>query len=644
MTIEKLFKKEKINVRLYNICTKHKFESIDHLKEYYLEYKTFLNLDDCGYKSNEELIELCINYEEISFENEEDNHPKSIVSKLTQDQREAINNFIYVNSKKLTVRSKNRLSLYLKGNFNIENFAEKILFDEYFDAINIQKVGYKSAEEINKFISIVQNKLIEISEYEDKASVLKIKNKLLMKRLFPNINVPDSLLEPVSIFRIVQFLLDKNSLFDTTKTVIVKSGFKIFDEQEYFKIFNKQEYLTLDEIGDKVELTRERIRQLRIECLKEMYDKLAFIQNFDEDLNQKYSIDIDTNYIDIDDATVQKINHENETSFSKEFIMYILYVYFHDKFLLVGNIEDVLQINYSNPSYKHNWKSFYLINRELAQKNDFEVVVNDIHKRINSKIDETYSLDLKSYLSSLLKIKDTDYLSELSSILEHIINAEFELYLDENEELTFKRNTYISIYEYALEALEAIGEPSTIDEIYNKVTEIHPSYDTNEEKLRNAILNEKIFITEAKTNKYGLKKWGGDSVDYSRLSRRDIVEKKLTNSDKPLHISELLDEVHEYKEKTNIRNLITNLKLDTSNTFVFFNQQFVGLTSKKNNYDLDKYENIPLQLGKEIIRKHKQGYCVEKIKIYLKDEYDLSSYESELIINTLDYFNEKNHE
>lgn len=644
MTLEKLFKKEKINVRLYNICTKHKFESIDDLKEYYLEHKTFLNLDDCGYKSNEELIELCSNYEESSFENEEDNHLKSIVSKLTQDQREAIDNFIYVNSKKLTVRSKNRLSLYLKGNFNIENFAEKKLFDAYFDAINIKNVGNKSAEEINKFISIVQNKLIEISEYEDKASVIKIKNKLLLKCLFPNINVPDSLVEPVSIFRIVQFLLDKNSLFDTTKTVIVKSGFKIFNEQEYFKIFNKQEYLTLDEIGDKVELTKERVRQLRIECLNEMYDKLAFIQNFDEDLYQKYSIDIDTNYIDIDDATVQKINDENETSFSKEFIMYILYVYFHDKFLLVGNIEDVLQINYSNPSYKHNWKSFYLINRELAQKNDFEVVVNDIHKRINSKIDETYSLDLKSYLSSLLKIKDTDYLSELSSILEQIITTEFELYLDEAGMITFKRNTFMSIYEYALEALEAIGEPSTIDEIYSKVKEIHPSYDTNEERLRNAISREEIFITEARTNKYSLREWGGDSVDYSRLSRRDIVEKKLTNSDKPLHISELLDEVHEYKEKTNIRNLITNLKLDTSNTFVFFNQKFVGLTSRRNKYDLDKYENIPLQLGKEIIRKHKQGYCVEKIKIYLKDEYDLSSYESELIINTLDYFNEKNHE
>lgn len=644
MTLEKLFKKEKISVRLYNICTKHKFESIDDLKEYYLKHKTFINLDDCGFKSNEELIELCTNYEESSFENEEDNHLKSIVSKLTQDQREAIDNFIYVNSKKLTVRSKNRLSLYLKGNFNIENFAEKKLFDAYFDAINIKNVGNKSAEEINKFISIVQNKLIEISEYEDKASVIKIKNKLLLKRLFPNINVPDSLLEPVSIFRIVQFLLDKNSLFDATKTVIVKSGFKIFNEQEYFKIFDKQEYLTLDEIGDKVELTKERIRQLRIECLNEMYDKLAFIQNFDEDLYQKYSIDIDTNYIDIDDATVQKINDENETSFSKEFIMYILYVYFHDKFLLVGNIEDVLQVNYLNPTNRHSWKSFYLINRELAQKIDFEVVVNDIHKRINSKIDKTYSFKFKSYLSGFLKNNDIDHLSELSSILEQIITTEFELYLDEAGMITFKRNTFMSIYEYALEALEAIGEPSTIDEIYSKVKEIHPSYDTNEERLRNAISREEIFITEARTNKYGLREWGGDSVDYSRLSRRDIVEKKLTNSDKPLHISELLDKVHEYKEKTNIRNLITNLKLDTSNTFVFFNQQFVGLTSKRNKYDLDKYENIPLQLGKEIIRKHKQGYCVEKIKIYLKEEYDLSSYESDLIINTLDYFKEKNHE
>lgn len=643
MTIEELYKKNKINVRLYNICTRNKFESIDDLKRYYLEHTTFINLRNCGRKSNEELVELCIKYEgdfyeiktiEVKDESsliKEENPLKSIVSRLTLVQREVINNFIYVNSNYLTVRSKNGILHYLNGNLKIKNFAEKILFDEYFDAKDIKNVGQKSVEEIDLFILIVKEYLIEISKFEDEESLLKIKNKFLMECLFPNSNVPNSLLESASIFPIVQFLLDKYSLFDKTKTVIVKSS---------FKIFNKQEWLTLDEIAEIVDLSRERVRQLRGVCLKEMYDNLAFIQNFDEDLYQKYSIDTGTNYINIDDNTVEIINAKNKTLFSKEFIMYILYVYLHDNFLLVGNIEDVLQIKYFNSRNRHNWKSFYLINTELAQEFDFENFTSDIHRRINSKIDKTYSFNFKSYLSGFLKTNNIDYLNELSSISEHIINTEFELYLNLNEELIFKRNTIKSAYEYAFEALEEIGEPSHINEIYKKVSEIHPNYDTNEEKLRSAMQREKIFTPISRTSVYGLKKWENKWEDFKGGSIRDIVIEKLIKSNRPLHIVELLNEVHKYREETNIRNLITNLKLENNNTFVFYNQSFVGLSTKNKKYDLYKYENIPIQLGKEIISKHKQDYSVDEIKIYLKNKYDLSFDESELIITNLDYFNE----
>ena len=643
MTIEELYKRNILSVRLYNICTRNKFDSVDDLKRYYLEHKTFINLRNCGRKSNEELVELCIKYEgsfheietvEVKEENpliEEVNPLKLIVSRLTLVQREVINNFINVNSKYLTVRSMNGLLHYLGGNLKIKNFAEKILFDECFDATDIKNVGAKSVEEIVIFISIVKEYLIEISKYEDEESLLKIKNKFLMERLFPNSNVPNSLLESASIFPIVQFLLDKNSLFDKTKTVIVKSA---------FKIFNKQEWLTLDEIADIVDLSRERVRQLRSVCLKGMYDNLAFIQNFDEDLYQKYSIDTGTNYINIDDNTVEIINAKNKTLFSKEFIMYILYVYLHDNFLLVGNIEDVLQIKYFNSRNRHNWKSFYLINTELAQEFDFENFTSDIHRRINSKIDETYSFNFKSYLSGFLKTNNIDYLSELSSISEQIINTEFELYLDLNEELTFKRNTFKSAYEYAFEALEEIGEPSHINEIYKKVSEIHPNYDTNEEKLRSAMQRSKIFTPVSRTSVYGLKKWENKWEDFKGGSMRDIVIEKLIKSNRPLHIVELLNEVHKYREETNIRNLITNLKLENNNLYIFFNQNFIGLSSKRNKYNINKYESIPKQLGKEIISKYNQGYSIDEIKIYLKNKYDLSFDESELIITNLDYFNE----
>lgn len=151
---------------------------------------------------------------------------------------------------------------------------------------------------------------------------------------------------------------------------------------------------------------------------------------------------------------------------------------------------------------------------------------------------------------------------------------------------------------------------------------------------------EKIFTPISRTSVYGLKKWENKWEDFKGGSIRDIVIEKLIKSNRPLHIVELLNEVHKYREETNIRNLITNLKLENNNTFVFYNQSFVGLSTKNKKYDLYKYENIPIQLGKEIISKHKQDYSVDEIKIYLKNKYDLSFDESELIITNLDYFNE----
>ena len=77
-----------------------------------------------------------------------------------------------------------------------------------------------------------------------------------------------------------------------------------------------------------------------------------------------------------------------------------------------------------------------------------------------------------------MKNNEADLLNKLSPIAEKIINNEFELYLNLNDELIFSRNTLKSAYEYAYEALEALDRPSTSNDIYNKVSEIHPNYDT----------------------------------------------------------------------------------------------------------------------------------------------------------------------
>ena len=60
----------------------------------------------------------------------------------------------------------------------------------------------------------------------------------------------------------------------------------------------------------------------------------------------------------------------------------------------------------------------------------------------------------------------------LFPICEKIINEEFEIYLDLEENINFKRNTSRQVHEYAFEALEHLGKPSKVKEILSCTPEI----------------------------------------------------------------------------------------------------------------------------------------------------------------------------
>lgn len=65
MTIDEIYKNKQICARTYNVCIDNNINSIERLKEYYLKHKSFEHLKNCGQKTNEELIDFCINHPEI---------------------------------------------------------------------------------------------------------------------------------------------------------------------------------------------------------------------------------------------------------------------------------------------------------------------------------------------------------------------------------------------------------------------------------------------------------------------------------------------------------------------------------------------------------------------------------------------------
>ncbi|WP_460219390.1 sigma factor-like helix-turn-helix DNA-binding protein [Psychroserpens sp. MEBiC05023] len=635
MTIEEIYRKEEISVRSYHVCKYNNLNSVKDLNEYYFKHKSFDKLRNCGRKSNEELIEICNKYPGDHLDNREteiklENPLKTIISELTRVQREVINSFILVNTNSLTVRSKNAIILHLRRNLKIKNFAEKILLPDTFNVKNIKNVGAKCVPELEIYISIIKDFLNEVNQSDNDKKLISLKNNFLIQRTFSISKIPNEILESESIFLLTDFLLNQNALFDKTQTLIVKNAFRIYQNQKE---------LTLDDIAEKVNLSRERVRQIRKSCMDDLFNKLLFIQNFSDDLFQKYNIDINSNQLEIDTEIVDLVNKTNNTNLSKEFISYILFAYLQDKFSLIGEIEDVLQPRYFNARNRHNWKNFHLIEKDIVKEIDFNALANDIDNRISDKIVESYSFNFKSYLSRFLTNNNIDLLDSAFPIGEKIINDEFELFLDLDENITFERNTKKQVHEYALEALEELGNPSKINIIFDKVLELNPNYVTDEASLRASMARRNGFVPIGRKSVFGLKKWERELENFKGGTIKDVIIEFLEDKNEPIHILLVLEYLDKFRKNKDAKSVLTNLKVDPLKRFLIYNQGFIGLQSKENKYD-DKFKSLPVQLGKTIIAKHKKGFSINDIKNFLLNSYNLTFEESKLILNNLKYFNE----
>lgn len=630
MTIEEIYYSENISVRSFNVCNGNDLKDLTAILNYYRENKTFDNLRNCGKKSNEELSVLCLKYiDKETFDHSEipktENPFISIISNLTRIQREIINSYIEISFNKLSNRTKNALTTFLNGNLKIRNINEKILTNATFDAYKIQNIGNKSISEINKLIDSIVDFIKKVSSVENEIDLIGLRNRFFIESTFSIFSIPTEILESQSIFSLVNFLISKNAIFEKNESIIFQKAFKIFDNQPE---------LTLNEIAEEINISRERVRQIRKGILENLFNNLQFVKNIEDDLYQKYDIDQNQNLIIIDEDLNNYINEVNNANFSIEFNTFIIYSYLSDKFDLVGEIEDVLQPKYFNSRDRHNWDNFYLVKNQLTNEFDFNNFADDIDKRINDKNELSYNFHFKSYLNNFIKNENNSLRSILLPVAEKIINQEFDIIIDLDDNIVFKRNTVKQVPEYAIEALEKLGVPSKIEEIYKLIQQDDPVITKSQEALRGSLQRTPEIIYFGRSSTYGLKKWELEKEGIRGGTIKDIIFEYLQKKNDPIHILELLNEVHKYREKTNAKNIITNLKLDHQNQFIIFNQSFVGLSGKTYNSNLT---SLPKFLGKTITNYVNQQKCSSRATIeeYFSIQLNISKENMYYIIDYL---------
>lgn len=605
MTIEEIYTTEDISARSFNVCNDNNLRYLSEILNHYREYRTFENLRNCGKKSNEELITLCLKH--IDYDNNQivvtskpQNELLLTINNFTITQREIVNSFIEINLNNLSKRSKNSISSFLNGNLKIQNISNKILTNERFNYQNIRNAGDKSITELKNFIESIIEIIKKVSEVDNENELVVLRNRIFIEKTFSITSIPNEIIESQSIFSLVEFLINKNSFFDKNENIIF---------QKVIKIYDNQPDVTLDDVAEEINISRERVRQIRKTILENLFTNLQFVKNIEDNLYQKYGIDENQLIIYIDDDLSKKINETNRTNFSIEFNTFLIYTYMSNKFNLVGEIEDVLLPRYFNSRDRHNWDNLYLVKNQLTNKFDFKNFVDDVDKRINFRTEKAYSFHFKSYLNNFIKTEDNSLISIIFPVAEKIINQEFDIIIDLDDNIVFKRNTIKQVPEYAIEALESLGVPSKIEEIYKFIEEDNPEITKSKEALRGSLQRTPEIIYFGRSSTYGLKKWEIEKEGIRGGTIKDIILEYLQSKNEPIHILELLKEVHKYREKTNARSIITNLKLDPQNQFIIFNQSFIGLSLKTYNSNLT---SLPKFLGKTITNYINQQKCINR--------------------------------
>jgi len=517
----------------------------------------------------------------LTFENKLERQIKN----LNHLQIQIVNHHIQKQFHKLSNRSQNALSVFLERQIDISNISDRIFSNANFNFKTIENIGAGTYGELELFTNEIKLFINEIIEIDKEKKLIELKLKLFLEEEFYDLEIDHNILPNNSIFSIIQFLIDKQAFFGINKNYILKNGLLIHEN------FFPQ---NLEQLAENTKLTKERCRQIRVKLLEELENNLSFFKRYNQDLFANYNLDFNAPSIYITDEITSNINTIDETNFTKQFITLIVSFFYKNKYELFGNLEDTIIPKDFKVRTRFTWNNLYLICNELTRTFDFVKFIEDVDKKNLESIDATYKLNFKSYLPTFFKTEDSIFLEEIFSICEMLINEELGIYLDDEEKITFERNTFKTLPEYAYEALEILGKPSHIDEINKQIKILKPDYNNT---IKNTTLKREFgFVPYGRASIFGLKKWDYEKENIKGGTIRSIVQEFLENHSAPVHIKKITEFVLKYRPESNSSSIRSNLMLDEHNTFIFFKDSFVGLKSKKQEY----YENSVLNSNKNL--------------------------------------------
>ncbi len=605
-TIRQLILKNELSNRTVNCLTRNGFDNITDLINHYNDHGDFLRLKFCGSKSSEELVVLCKKYIENTKGQEYLTELKQNDFSLIQIKIEELDalrqiilvNFIQNRRISLSKRGRDLFDSIYKNQIDIDSIYDNLLAIYNLDLKSLERnYGKRTIDEL-KSLNVTLIEFIErLSISEDsknfKLNIQKdfFKAKLGLKEDEFNIINETYCIEDgrVPLFALCDYLINKKVIFNENERWIFFRSFKYYN--------NQIESWRLEDVGKELNLTRERVRQIRMKLLNNFQDYFGFINAswYLLDFEKDYSVKLDADYILISDQLCDYINSVDGTKFSKYFISRII-----EQLLLETHVKLGFELNYHSFQKSKKFHPLiepYIISKELNDTFRFKDFIDDVHKRLNLGITRSYKIPLDTYIYKFLSDPCLDYIIRLRKFCIYVLNNEFGLIINLSNEIIFQKNKDRSVPEVIYDALEELGyrkEGYHISEIANKIKSFGYKTDYTEslDSLRGTINRERsLFSYIGRNSTYFLKKWEDEHVEMKGGTIREIITEFLETRDSPQHLSSITNYVNNFRD-TNETSILGNLKLDESNKYTFYDGSFVGLKDKNYQFDYNKYNQV----------------------------------------------------
>ena len=581
ISLDELFYLHILSVRSFNVCNSQGLITLKHILEYYFSGNSFREIRNCGVASEKELIVLCNTDKnklatliKSTIINKINNPVLDKLNSLKPFQKIILHKHFEYLRLNLSVRSSNGITKILDEGGNIDNFLNEI-FSNNFSFKDIQNIGDKSLEELEMFRNELI-KLIFILQTLESDELSKEATKLLLKTTFFDLYE--------ELESKIEYILDRNGkikLFAFLKLVIGRGQLFSKTESKLFPYLyeNKNtDNVTLDSISKELNLSRERVRQVKVKLEQDIESYFLFVSNFGSDDLANYGIDGFKIFQVIDNSFAQKINKNEGTSFSSTFYSSILSVLLKKTHSLIGNNEVVFGEKKSLSKKKYH--NGYLLHSLIFDCYDFEKFIEDVSLKLSERNPETYYLHFKGYLSNFMKNETKVPFDDIKRICETILFNEFDSVVNSDGYLEIERNTFKALHEYCYDILDEFSVQMTVGEIEKALNNKYPEVKCTSESIRGSLIREKeIFVCFGRTSTYALKKWETEKENLRGGTIRDIIEEYLLKEDEPKHISEILKYVSKFRN-TNEKSIRANIMLDESKRFTAFKNSMLGLNSK----------------------------------------------------------------